>query len=219
MEQFELPQTINKQEQPQSEIEREFKLKEQYEQQVKFLLELGLIELFVDGGMGYINENGDKIYVPEYQEVINRINNADQETINELLEYDYNKLYILPQFKPKYNFLKIIYLSLEKKITVKNNLSDREKHLKDLFNIVRNTYNVLSKNKLSEADEELKFDWQFGFIKDGPPGHAEYACLNDEETIFYILDIIANNQHLDGKVLDYFQADTRYCTEVHCIRI
>ena len=72
-EKFQLPQK-EKQEKPESQLEKDLNLREQYQEQVKIFLELGLIELLPERGkLGIYDINGKERVLPTYREIVAQI--------------------------------------------------------------------------------------------------------------------------------------------------
>ena len=79
----------------QTELERRFNLREQYDRQKKFLVDLQLVDLLTSGEMGIVDLDGVERPMPSYESVRDRLE-ADKETYLAKAEQGFTRLQLTP---------------------------------------------------------------------------------------------------------------------------
>ena len=82
-------------EQPETEFEKKFELRKQYQEQLKTLAETGLIELLPNGDMGFYDINHEQRRIPTYEEILERAR-AKKEFLEKKREQGFTQLLVVP---------------------------------------------------------------------------------------------------------------------------
>jgi hypothetical protein len=82
-----------------SELEKELNLKEQYNSQIKILINTGLIEKLSNGQYGLIGIDNKEYNIPSYKEIVNKVK-AKAELLKLKKEQGFTKLIITPFGQP-----------------------------------------------------------------------------------------------------------------------
>jgi len=80
---------------PETELERKFELRKQYEDQIETLRENGLIKELPNGEMGFLDINGKPRSIPTYEEIRDRLR-AKQELREKKHEQGFTQLLLVP---------------------------------------------------------------------------------------------------------------------------